>query len=124
MADDAPSCFGCGAPWAGWLECPKCGSTLLSPMPDLKKWSESPRSIAAAVVLQLHGGADPDSSRSLADRVLVAVDRAQGRGHTHAAATDDEVHRARAELHRRGHEVGMDDVRAALNHALVLGWGQ
>lgn len=90
---------------------------------DLKRWSEHPRSVAAAVVLQLHGGVDPDRSRDLADRVVFAVDRAAMRGHTNAAPTDDEVTRAYNALHRRGFTPSVEDVRAALEAAFVRGWG-
>lgn len=86
-------------------------------------WIATPRNTAAAVVLQLHGGIDPDRSRTLADRILFAVDRAGMRGHTDAAPTDDEVARAYNELHRRGLTPGSEDVRAALEAAFVRGWG-
>lgn len=92
-------------------------------MADLQRWSEKPRSVAAAVVLQIHGGIDPDHSRVLADRVVFAVDRAAMRGHTDAAPTDDEVIRAVNELHRRGYTVTPEDARAALEQAFVRGWG-
>jgi hypothetical protein len=92
-------------------------------MADIHRWSERPRSVAAAVVLQLHGGIDPDSSRLLADRVVFAVDRVKARGHTHAAPTDGEVQRARAALSRDGYDVTPEHVRAALEAAFVKGWG-
>jgi hypothetical protein len=91
-------------------------------MADLRRWSEHPRSVAAAVVLQLYGGVDPDYSRDLADRIVFAVDRAGMRGHTDAAPTDDEVIRAQNELHRRGFSIDADTVRAVLNAAFVRGW--
>jgi hypothetical protein len=90
---------------------------------DLRRWSEHPRSVAAAVVLQLRGGIDPDYSRDLADRIVFAVDRAGMRGHTDAAPTEDEVTRAQNELHRRGFTASSEDVRAALEAAFVRGWG-
>jgi hypothetical protein len=92
-------------------------------MTDIRRWSGHPRSVAAAVVLQLHGGIDPDHSRDLADRVVFAVDRAGMRGHTDAAPTADEVTRAYNELHRRGFTPGSEDVHAALVAAFVRGWG-
>ena len=90
---------------------------------DLKRWTDSPRHVAAAVVLQLHAGVDPDWSRSLAEEILFRVDRAGMRGHTDAAPTKDEIARATNELHRRGYSVGSEDVRAALEAAFVRGWG-
>jgi hypothetical protein len=91
-------------------------------MSDLRPWPETTRHIAAATALQLYGGVDPDSSRSLAERVVFAVDRAGVRGHTDTAPTDDEVRRAYNALHRRGHTVPVGDVRDALNEAFVYGW--
>lgn len=93
-------------------------------MADIRRWSDKPRSIAAAVVLQIHGGIEPDQSRVLADRIVFAVDRAGMRDHTDAAPTEDEVRRAYNELHRRGFTPGSEDVRAALEAAFVRGWGQ
>ena len=94
-------------------------------MADLKRWSEKPRSVAAAVVLQLYGGIDPDQSRTLADRVVRAVDRTAMRGHTDAAPTDDEVDRAMSALTARG-VTGLtrEIVREALDASFVRGWGQ
>jgi hypothetical protein len=92
-------------------------------MGDLVRWSEKPRSIAAAVVLQLYGGIDPDYSRELADRVVRAVDRTAARGHTDAAPTADEVRRAQNALALRGISTSPEDVRAALEAAFVWGWG-
>jgi hypothetical protein len=90
---------------------------------DLKRWSEHPRSVAAAVVLQLYGGVDPDYSRDLADRIVFAIDRAGMRGHTNAAPTEDEIARATNELHRRGFTPTSEDVRAVLEAAFVRGFG-
>jgi hypothetical protein len=92
-------------------------------MADLRRWSGKPRSVAAAVVLQLYAGVDPDHSRDLADRIVSAVDRAGMRDHTDAAPTADEVARACNELHRRGFTPSSEDVRAALEAAFVRGWG-
>jgi hypothetical protein len=93
-------------------------------MSDLKPWPGTTRHIAAATALQLHGGVDPDGSRGLAERVVFAIDRAGVRGHTDAAATDDEVRRAHNSLARHGCPCTSDAVRAALNDAFVYGWGQ
>ncbi len=90
----------------------------------MTKWSENSRTIAAAVVLQLYAGIDPDYSRTLATKVVRAVDRAKARGHSHAGPTDEEVTRAAAELRRRGLEVSDEDARAALDAALTRGWGK
>lgn len=92
-------------------------------MADIRRWSEKPRSVAAAVVLQLHGGIDPDRSRDLADRIVFAVDRVTVRGHTHAAPTDEEVRRAGNALTGYGYVVAPEHVRAALEAAFVKGWG-
>jgi hypothetical protein len=75
-------------------------------------------------VLQLHAGIDPDTARGLSDRIVRQVQRAGQRGHAHAFVTGEEVHRAKAELHRRGHDVPLDVVTAAMNQALVKGWGE
>lgn len=92
-------------------------------MADLKRWSENARTIAAAVVLQLHGGHDPDGSRDLADRIVFAVDRAGMRGHTDAAPTEDEVTRAQNALARLGHSLSSEEVRSVLDASFVRGWG-
>jgi hypothetical protein len=92
-------------------------------MADLKRWRENARSVAAAVVLQIHGGVDPDGSRDLADRIVFAIDRAGMRGHTEAAPTAAEVVRAMNELGRRGYSCAREDVHAALDAAFVRGWG-
>jgi hypothetical protein len=81
------------------------------------------RHIACNVVLQLHGNVDPDTARSLPDRILFAVDRAGMRGHADAAPTDDEVTRAQTALARRGVSATHDDVRFALDASFVRGWG-
>jgi hypothetical protein len=91
-------------------------------MPDLKRWTENDRTVAAAVVLQLHGGVDPEMSRTLADLIVFAVDRVGMRGHGDAAPTADEVRRAQNELNRRGHAVSSEDAYAALDAAFVRGW--
>jgi len=92
-------------------------------MADLLRWSENPRTVAAAVVLQLQAAIDPDFSRTLADRIVFAVDRAGMRGHSDAAPTEDEVSRAMTELGRRGYSCERADVRAVLDAAFVRGWG-
>lgn len=79
--------------------------------------------MAAAVVLQLYGGIDPDYSRTLADKIVHTIDRTAARGHTDAAPTDDEVRRAQNALALRGISTSPDDVRAALEAAFVRGWG-
>lgn len=60
------------------------------------------REVAAAVTLQLYGGVDPDTSRYLAARVVLAVDRAAARGHADSGPTQTEVARATSELARQG----------------------
>ena len=90
-------------------------------VPDLKRWAENDRTIAAAVELQL-AGIDPDSSRALADRIVFRIDRVGMRGHGDAAPTDDEIRRAQNELNRRGHAVSSEDVFAALDAAFIRGW--
>lgn len=91
---------------------------------DLTLPKMSPEHVACNVVLQLHGHIDPDNARTLSDRVVWAVSRARARGHAHPYATEDEMHRAKAELHRRGWDVPSEDVGAVLNAALIRGWGQ
>jgi hypothetical protein len=92
-------------------------------MPDLKQSGMTDRHVACNVVLQLHGHVDPDTARSLSDRILFAVDRAGMRGHADAAPTDDEVSRAQTALARRGVAASHDDVRHALDCCFVRGWG-
>lgn len=91
-------------------------------MPDIHRWPENDRTIAAAVVLQLHAGIDPDYSRSLAERIVFAIDRAGMRGHTDAAPTADEIARAQNALARRGIAASAEDVAYALDAAFVRGW--
>jgi len=92
-------------------------------MADLKQPQMSERHIACNVVLQLKAGVDPDTARSLADEIVFRIDRAGMRGRADAAPTEDEIHRARAALHRLGHDIGYDDVAIALDAAFVRGWG-
>lgn len=92
-------------------------------MTDIRRWSEKPRSVAAAVVLQLHGGIDPDYSRDLADRVVNAVDRTAMRGHVDAAPTEQEIRRACASLNGHGYNVTTEHMAAALDAAFIRGWG-
>ncbi len=92
-------------------------------MADVRIVELTPRHVACAVQLQLHGGIDPDTSRTLADRILFHVDRAGMRGKVDAAPTDDEIHRAKGALHRLGHDISYDDVAIALDAAFVRGWG-
>jgi len=89
---------------------------------DLRRWTENPRTIAAAVALQLYGGVDPDHSRDLAERVVFAIDRAAARQHEGSQPTEDEVRRAYNALHRRGHPITSDEVRAVLSETFVFGW--
>lgn len=100
-------------------------STMLrtARMADIKRWRDNPRTVAAAVVLQIHGGHCPDQSRDLADRIVFAVDRAGMRGHTDAMPTDDEVARAGNQLTRLGVTLAPDEVRSVLDAAFVRGWG-
>lgn len=77
------------------------------------------REIAAAVTLQLYGGMDPDASRSLAERVVRAVDRAGARGHADSGPTPDEVARATSELTRQGVPVSPAQMHRAMFAALV-----
>jgi hypothetical protein len=91
-------------------------------MADIRLPGMTTRHVACNVVLQLHGGIDPDTARSLSDRIVFAVDRAGMRGHADAAPTEDEIQRARMALHRHGHDVGFDDVAVALDAAFVRGW--
>jgi hypothetical protein len=92
-------------------------------MADLKLPQMTERHVACNVVLQLKANIDPDSARSLADEIIFKVDRAGMRGHVDAAPTEDEIHRARAALHRLGHDIGHDDIAVALDAAFVRGWG-
>jgi|KBSMisStandDraft_5_1062788.scaffolds.fasta_scaffold360075_2 hypothetical protein len=92
-------------------------------MADIHLPEMTTRHVACNVVLQLHGGIDPDTARSLSDRILFAVDRAGMRGHADAAPTDDEVRRGQIALARRGVAASHDDVRYALDAAFVRGWG-
>jgi hypothetical protein len=89
---------------------------------DLRRWTENPRTVAAAVVLQLYGAIEPDYSRDLADRVVHAVDRAGVRQHASGAATEAEVRRAENALHRLGYAVPREDVERVLNETFVFGW--
>jgi hypothetical protein len=89
---------------------------------DIQLWPENDRTITAAVVLQLYGGCDPDTSRSLGARLLHEVDRVAMRGHRDGAATEHEVVRAQNALHRRGHAVPAEDVAYALDAAFIRGW--
>lgn len=93
-------------------------------MADIRRWSENRRSVAAAVVLQLYGGVDPDSSRDLADRIVFAIDRTVARGHVGAMPTDAEVRRAQNALNGRGYAVTSEHARLALVAAFVRGWGE
>ena len=90
-------------------------------VPDLRRWAENDRTVAAAVELQL-AGVDPETSRTLAEKIVFRVDRAGMRGHGDAAPTDDEIRRAQNELNRRGFAIGSEDVEAALDAAFVRGW--
>jgi hypothetical protein len=81
------------------------------------------RHVACNVVLQLKANIDPDTARGLSDEIIFKVDRAGMRGHVDAAPTEDEIQRARAALHRQGHDVGYEDVAVALDAAFVRGWG-
>jgi hypothetical protein len=91
-------------------------------MGDIVRWSENRRSVAAAVVLQLYGGIDPDYSRELADRVVRAIDRTAARGKTDAWPDADEIARAQSALALRGISASTEDVRTALVAAFVRGW--
>lgn len=86
-------------------------------------WVGTARTIAAASVLQIHGGLDPDHARDVADRVVFAVDRAGARGHLSAAPTSDEVNRAGNQLTRLGVTLAPDEIRSVLDAAFVRGWG-
>lgn len=77
------------------------------------------RELAAAVALQLYGGVDPDASRSLAERVVRAVDRAGSRGHAGSGPTQTEVARATEELARQGVTASPAQMHRALFAALV-----
>lgn len=90
---------------------------------DIHRWPENNRTIAAAVILQLHGHIDPDYSRTLAEKIVFAIDRAGMRGHTDAAPTEDEIRRAQNALARRGVAASSEDVAYALDAAFVRGWG-
>ena len=92
-------------------------------MADLKPPQMSVRHVACNVVLQLKANCDPDTARTLADEIIFKIDRAGMRGHSDAAPTEDEIHRAKAALHRCGHDIGYDDVQIALDAAFVRGWG-
>jgi hypothetical protein len=91
---------------------------------DLVRWRNTPRTRAAAVVLQLYGGLDPDHSRTIADRVVHAVDRAGKRGHGDGAPTDGEVRRLRRALARHSTELSFETAYEVLDAALTRGWGE
>jgi hypothetical protein len=92
-------------------------------MSDVKIEPSDARHVAANVQLQLHGNVDPDSARTLAARVVHAVDRAAKRGHASNAPTPGEVDRAYAAFARRGVELDRELIREALDAALTRGWG-
>ena len=77
------------------------------------------REVAAATCLQIYGGMDPDTSRSLAIRLVETVDRAGARGHTDRGPTPEEVARAVSELARQGVTVSPAKMHRALFTALV-----
>lgn len=79
---------------------------------------ETPRTVAAAMALQLYGGIEPDASRYLAGRILQAADRAQSRGHQDSGPTLAEVERAASELARQGVNASPAQVHHALFAAL------
>lgn len=93
-------------------------------MPDIKLWAENDRTVTAAVFLQLYLHVDPDSSRTLADKLVRQLDRVKARGQRDTTPTDIEVRRAANALARRGIPVTADDARAALEAALVRPWGE
>lgn len=131
MSDARFVCVVCGEAWAHWSRCPKCGGAHVMPVGTwhpteeikMAPWVGNARTIAAASVLQIHGGLDPDHSRDVADRVVFAVDRAGARGHLSAAPTDDEITRAASQLARLGVTLAPDEVRSVLDAAFIRGWG-
>jgi len=82
------------------------------------------RHVAANVCLQLHANVAPDEARVLAERIVWGIDRAGARGHSHGGPTDDEVHRLRDALQRRGVMVTIDVAQLALYETLIRGWGE
>lgn len=93
-------------------------------MPDLSVWRQNDRTITAAVFLQLHCKVDPDSSRTLADKLVRQLDRVKERGQRDTTPTEKEIRRAMNALARRGVPASPDDARAALEAALSRPWGE
>jgi hypothetical protein len=73
---------------------------------------------------QLYLKVDPDSSRTLADKLVRQLDRVKVRGQRDTTPTEKEIRRATNELARRGVPASPDDVRAALSAALSRPWGE
>jgi hypothetical protein len=89
---------------------------------DISRWTESDRTITAAVFLQLHCAIDPDHSRTLASRLVHQIDRVGARGHRDARPTPDEVRRAAKTFERRGYPIPDHVVYEAMDAAWIRGW--
>lgn len=89
---------------------------------DIRRWTESDRTITAAVFLQLHCGIDPDRSRTLASSLVHQIDRVAMRGHRDARPTTDEVRRAANAFARRGYPIPPEVIYEAMDAAWVRGW--
>jgi hypothetical protein len=89
---------------------------------DLRRWTQSDRTITAAVFLQLHCAVDPDHSRTLASSLVHQIDRVGARGHRDARPTPTEIRRASNAFARRGYPIPDDVIYEAMDAAWVRGW--
>jgi hypothetical protein len=89
---------------------------------DIRRWTESDRTITAAVFLQLHCGIDPDHSRTLASSLVHQIDRVGARGHRDARPTETEIRRASNAFARAGYPIPDDVIYTAMDAAWIRGW--